>query len=91
MKFQVILSKLNDILKYPQRRGKKRLYQQWVERAGLPPEAIPEEEVTKDTITIPKIDKEKLRLNVPYVLLGTSIILLVVVLILIILVIRSSC
>ncbi len=82
MKFQVVLSKINDILKYPQRREKKRLYQQWVERAGLPPEAIPEEEVAKDII--PKIDKNKLRQNALYILLGAAIMLFCVGLILLI-------
>ncbi len=71
MKFQIVLSKVSDILKYPQRRRKKRLYQQWVKRAGLPPEAIPEEEVAGDII--PKIDKNKLRLKVLYILLVVSI------------------
>ena len=43
MKPQTILSRANDILKYPQRRRKRKLYKQWVERAGLPPEAVPPE------------------------------------------------
>ncbi len=74
MKFQTILSKVNDILKYPQRRGEKRLYRQWVETAGLPPEAIPQEEVAGDII--PKTDKNKLRLKVLYILLVASIMIL---------------
>jgi len=43
MKLQTILSRADDILKYPQRRRKRKLYKQWVERAGLPPEAVPHE------------------------------------------------
>jgi hypothetical protein len=71
MKFQIILSKINDILTYPQRRRKKRLYQQWVETAGLSPQAVPEEEGPGGII--PKIDKNKLRLNVLYISLVASI------------------
>ncbi len=71
MKFQIVLSKVSDILKYPQRRRKKRLYRQWVKTAGLSPEAIPEEEVTGDII--PKIDENRLRPNVLYILLVASI------------------
>ncbi len=74
MKFQTILSKVNDILKHPKRRGKKKLYRQWVDTAGLPPEAIPKEEVAGDII--PKTDKNKLRLNVLYILLAASIMIL---------------
>ena len=82
MKFQLILAKIRDILKYPQRRGKKRLYQQWVERADLPPEAVPEEEVAEDIL--PKIDKNKLRRQAPYILLGAVTIIFIVVIILVI-------
>ena len=82
MKFQLILSKVNDILKSPQTKRKKRLYQQWVETAGLPPEAIPEEEVAKDII--PEIGKNKLRLNVLYILLAASIMMFCTGLILVI-------
>ena len=71
MKFQIVLSKVSDILKYPQRRRKKRLYRQWVKTAGLSPEAIPEEEIAGDTI--PKTGENRLRLNVLYILLVASI------------------
>ncbi len=88
MQFQLILAKIRGILKYPQRRGKQRLYQQWVERAGLPPEAVPEEEVAEDII--PKVDKkvDKIKLNqkAPYILLGAVTIIFIVALILV-----SSC
>ena len=69
MKLRVVLSRanslLNNILNYLQRRRKGRLYQQWVERAGLPPEAIPREEPAQDVM--PTIDKEQLRLLLLYV------------------------
>ena len=85
MDFSTVLSKANDLLKYPQRRRRRRLYRQWVERADLPPEAVPEGEVARDII--PKIDKDKLRLNVLnpnilYILLGASVMIFVVGLIL---------
>jgi len=40
MKRRIVLRKVANILSY-QRRRRKRLYQQWVEKAGLPPEAVP--------------------------------------------------
>ena len=61
---------------------KRRLYQQWVEQAGLPPEAIPEEEAAGDII--PKIKKEKLHPNITYILLGAIIVLLCAVIIILI-------
>jgi len=78
------MSKINDILTYPQRRRKKRLYQQWVDRAGLPPEAVPEEEIATDTITMPKIDKEKLSKRGPYILLVALAVIIIVLLIILI-------
>ena len=53
------------LFKYLQRWRKERLYQQWVEKAGLPPEAVPKGDIT------PKIDK--LRLGALYILLGVSL------------------
>ena len=86
MKLRIALSKasslLNNISSYLQRRRKGRLYQQWVERAGLPPEAIPQEEVAEDII--PKIDKEQLRLPILFMLLGASLVILCVGLVLLI-------
>lgn len=74
MRFRSVLSKADNILKYMRTRKKRKLYRQWVKRAGLPPEAVPEEEFTQDII--PKIDKEKLRLRVLYMLLGASLVIL---------------
>ena len=71
MKLRTILSKANDILKYWQNRRKRRLYKQWVEMAGLPPEAVPQEEVAEDIM--PKIDKKHLRLPMLYMLLGATL------------------
>ena len=86
MQLQAVLSKaikaINDIVKYLRGRRKKKLYQQWVERAGLPPEAIPQEEVAEDLI--PKIDKEQLRLPILFMLLGASLVILCVGLVLLI-------
>jgi predicted nucleic acid-binding Zn ribbon protein len=45
-------------LKYFRRRKKEKLYRQWVERAGLPPEAIPSEaDKSKDVPA--RIDKRE--------------------------------
>ena len=77
MKLWAVLSKAISILKsifnYLRLRRKGKLYQQWVKRAGLPPEAIPREEVTEEII--PKIDKEQLRLHALYMLLGASLVI----------------
>ncbi len=70
------------MLKYFQRKKKKKLYQQWVERASLSPDAIPQEEVTEDMI--PHIDKPQSRLNILSILLGISLIILCAGLILLI-------
>ena len=81
MKLGAVVSKANDILRYLRRRRKAKLYQQWVEKADLPPEAVPEE-FAKDII--PKMDKEQLRLRMLYMLLGASLVILCVGLILLI-------
>ncbi len=77
MKSRIVLSKANSILtnipNYLQRRRKERLYQQWVEKAGLPPEAIPWEEVPED-ITTKKVDKEPSRLHILYIFLGVFLV-----------------
>ena len=81
MKSRIVLSKPNSILtnipNYLQRRRKGRLYQQWIERAGLPPEAIPREEVPED-ITTEKVNKELLRPLILYIFLELSLIILCV-------------
>ena len=74
MKIGQVFSKVGNILKYLRRRREKRLYQQWVERAELPPEAIPQEKVAEEII--PKIDKNRPPLNILYILLGVSIVFL---------------
>ena len=74
MKLGIALAKANQILKYLRTRRKRRLYQQWIKRADLPTEAVPEEEFTQD-IT-PKIGKEQLRPRLLYVLLGASLVML---------------
>jgi len=81
MKPQIVLSKANSILTniptYLPRRRKGRLYQQWVEKAGLSPEAIPREEIPED-ITTKKVLKELLRLHILYILVGVSLVILCV-------------
>ena len=86
MKLRTVLSKANSVLSYLQRRRKAKLYQQWVERAGLPSDAVPEEESAGDII--PKIHKEQLRIPILYMLLGAALVILFVGVILIII---SSC
>ena len=73
MKFWEVLSKAGNILKYLRRRRKEKLYHQWVERSGLPPEALPQEVAGDIT---PKMDGKKRHLYILYVLLGVSIVLL---------------
>ena len=62
------------MLKYFQRRKKRKLYRQWVERASLSPDAIPREEVAEDMI--PQIDKQQSHLNILSILLGIALVIL---------------
>jgi len=80
MKLWAVLFKACKIPGYLRRSREKKLYQQWIEKADLAPEAIPPEELTEDII--PKIDKERLRLPILYILLGVSLGILCVGLIL---------
>ena len=64
------------MLKYFQRKRKRKLLRQWVERAGLPPEAIPQEEVAEDMM--PSEGKEQSRLNILSILLGISLVIVCV-------------
>ena len=76
MKVGKVLSKISsslNMLNYFQRRRKGRLYEQWVKKAGLPPEAIPRQEVHED-IT-PKVEKERLHQPILYILLGASLVI----------------
>ena len=82
MKLREVLSKVGKILKYLQRRRQRKLYQQWVEKNGLPPEAIPQEEAGGDIM--PKIDGGKLRSYIIYISLGIAIVLICLGLILLI-------
>ncbi len=70
------------MLRYFQRRKKRKLYRQWVERASLPPDAIPREEVAEDMI--PQIDKQQSRRHILYILLGVAVVVLCAGLILLI-------
>jgi hypothetical protein len=69
-----VLSKAYDILKYLLTWRKRKLYRQWVERADLPSEAVPQEAAGKDVL--PKLDREQLRLPVLYMLFGAAIVVL---------------
>lgn len=75
MKLKTALSKANsiisDIFNYLRTRRKRRLYQQWIEQADLPPEAIPREEATKEVA--PRIDRKRLRLYILFTLLGVAL------------------
>ena len=62
------------MLKYFRRKKKRKLYQQWVERASLSPDAIPREEVAEDMT--PQIDKQQSHLNILSILLGVSLVVL---------------
>ena len=70
------------MLKYFQRRKKRKLYRQWVERASLSPDAIPREEVAEDMI--PQIDKQQSHPYILYILLGIALVTLCAGLILLI-------
>ena len=59
-------------MKYFARRKKGKLYRQWVQRANLPPDAIPREEVAEDRI--PQVDKQQSRLTILYILLGVAVV-----------------
>ncbi len=86
MKLRMVFSKakgiLSNLLSYRQRRREGKLYQQWVEKAGLSPEAIPQKEVAGDIM--PKMDRERLSLRLLYILLGVSVAILCAGLILLI-------
>ncbi|MFC1897264.1 hypothetical protein ACFLX8_01645 [Chloroflexota bacterium] len=51
-----------------------KLHRQWIERAGLPSEAIPREEIAEDMM--PPEDKRQSRLNILSILLGISLVIL---------------
>ena len=62
------------LLKYFQRRKKRKLYRQWVQRSSLPPDAIPRKEVAEDRI--PQVDKQQSRLTILYILLVVAVVAL---------------
>ena len=82
MKIGDVFSTARNIIKYFQTRKKRKLYHQWVERDGLPPDAVPQEEVAVEIA--PKLDERKLNLYLLYLVLGALILLLILVLILLI-------
>jgi len=76
MKLSAILAKLSGIinmLSYFQRRRKGKLYEQWVQRADLPPEAIPREKVDEDIS--PKKEPKLLKQPILYFILGASLVI----------------
>ncbi len=72
------------MFKYFQRRKKRKLYQQWVDRASLSPDALPREEVAEDRISprnrqlIPQgqADRQQSYLTILYILLGVALVVL---------------
>jgi hypothetical protein len=79
MKLSTVSSKLSSMLNtlnYFRRRRKEKLYEQWVQRADLPPEAVPQEKVHEDIR--PKTEKESLQQPILYILLGASLVILCV-------------
>ena len=76
MRPEGILYAIGDAVKYLKTWRKRRLYQQWVERAGLPPEAVPRDEPAEPEDNIPGVERQELRLpTMIYVLLVISIII----------------
>jgi len=75
MKITAALSKVTSILSstfnYLRTRRKRRLYQQWIEQAGLSPEAIPREEAPE--VRAPGIDWKRLRMYMLFTLLGAAL------------------
>jgi len=75
MKLKTALSKVSSVLSntfnYLRTRRERRLYQQWIEQADLPPEAIPREEATRETA--PRIDRKRLRMYTLFTLLGAAL------------------
>jgi hypothetical protein len=63
------------MIKYLQRRKKKKLYQQWVERANLSPDAVPPEEVAEDGVVMPQAGEQQSQshLTLLYILLGIAV------------------
>ena len=60
MKLGSFLSKAGAIMNlsnYFRGRKKDRLYEQWVQRAGLPPESVPQKRVAEEAT--PKVEKER--------------------------------
>ena len=61
-------------MKYLRRRREEKLYKQWGQHANLPPEAIPQREVSTD---IPVTgEKHEPRPSVLYILLGVAVLVL---------------
>ena len=69
-----MLPRETTFLKYLKKKGKRRLYQQWVEKANLPPDVISREKVTEDRIS--KVDRQRSHLYILYILLGVALIAL---------------
>ncbi len=63
-------------MKFLRRKREEKLYKQWSTHANLPPEAIPQREVSKD---IPVTEEKRgLSPRVLYILLGVAVLLLVI-------------
>ena len=62
-------------MRYLRRRKKRKLYQQWVDMANLPSDAVPRERVAEDRMA-PQTGGQQSRMTVLYILLGIAIIVL---------------
>ena len=82
MKLWTVLAKTHNLLGYMKKRRRKRLYKQWIERADLPPEAMPKEEFAEEKIS--DVDKKQLYRRLLYILLGVFLVVLCIGLILLI-------
>ena len=78
-----LLSKTNQMLHYLKTMRKRRLYEQWVEAANLPPEAIPQDLLAESVM--PETGWKRLKLVSLFVLLGVSVLILLTGLVLLIL------
>lgn len=54
---------------------KRRLYQEWVDRSELPPDAVPREEFIGEIA--PGVGRGQFRRNLMFILLGAALVLLI--------------
>ena len=64
-----------SILSFLPKWRKRRLYQEWVDRSELPPDAVPREEFVGEIA--PGIGRGEFRRNLMFILLGAVLVLLI--------------